>query len=90
MHLSISVRFTLKQTSKEYRGPVSEHVTWARKGALSLFAMARQVLAEILDWYAIYAEAIDMAQERDKLVEWLQGIHFVEPEKGEGDGERTR
>ena len=88
MHLSISAQFSLKDRPEDYRGLTSEHITWAKRAALPFFQLARYVLGEILDWYSIYAGAEDLAQERDKLVEWLQGIRFVEPggQKGDSDG----
>lgn len=79
MHLSVSARFSLKDRPAEYRGLTSQHVTWAKQRALAFCQLARYVLGEILDWYTVYTGPEVLAEERDKLVEWLQAIKFEEP-----------
>jgi len=80
MRFSASVRLTLKDRPKDYRGITSESYTLGEHGPLGLASMMVAFLSVASEMYSIFCAADELNQELDDLRTALEGIKF-EPEQ---------
>lgn len=89
MHLSVHVRYSLKDRPKGMKGLVSENWTFGKKAFLPLATMCRFFLEKVFDWYTLLGEPDELNGELDHLIAWLQATSFQEVEE-ETDEQTTQ
>lgn len=82
-HLSMSVRFTLKNPGPDHKLH-SEHFTYARKEGVSLSVICSALIWDILRYYNMYIDADTLNAELDELRAALMDVRIIK-ERREGD-----
>ncbi|HUT15046.1 MAG TPA: hypothetical protein VMY98_02240 [Anaerolineae bacterium] len=89
MHLGMSIRYTLKNPGKDYRGFLGEHITYGARGPVSLHGLLACLITEIVHYYIRFQDAATINASLDKLRAALETLkvveEHVEPEEADSD-----
>lgn len=83
MHLRMSIRYTLKNLGKDYRGLLGEHITYGARGLVSLHGLLACIIREVVCYYIRFQDATTINTSLDKLRDALETLKVVEEQVGE-------
>lgn len=78
MHLGMSIRYSLKNPDKDYRGILGEHVTYGARGLVSLHGLLACIIKEVVCYYIRFQDAATINASLDKLRAALETLKVVE------------
>jgi len=78
MHLSLSVKYTLKNRDPDYRGLTGEHIAYGKDKPATFDQLVGAVAYKVLGYYARFQDADTLNAALDKLRAALTHLHVSE------------
>ena len=78
MHLGMSIRYTLKNRDKDYRGITGEQASYCSKEAAPFEDLAVTLVCKTLGYYMLFQDTATLNTSLDKLRAALETLKVVE------------